>query len=135
MLEKMHLEIDGTYIYPQNSKLQLNINNKLIKIPEDIYCFISTTVNFFDLNVKQTNMENIDVIYMSLVKLNNSYTDKNTTHNYLQLYETLLKPIKNTADNILEVGIGDLKSKMVVVYYYGQNILLKQLYTELIYYH
>ena len=69
--KKMHLNIDGTYIYPQNSKLQLNINNKLIKIPEDIYCFISTTVNFFDLNVKQTNMENIDVIYMSLVKLNN----------------------------------------------------------------
>lgn len=31
---------------------------------------------------------------MSLVKLNNNYTDKNTTHIYLQLYETLLKPIE-----------------------------------------
>ena len=31
---------------------------------------------------------------MSLVQLNNNKTDKNTTHSYLPLYETLLKPIK-----------------------------------------
>lgn len=48
---------------------------------------------------------------MSLVNLNNRYTDKNTTHSYLQLYETLLEPIKDTADNILEVGIGDFGIK------------------------
>ena len=33
-------------------------------------------------------------------------TDKNTVHSYLPLYDTLLKPIKDTAENILEVGIG-----------------------------
>ena len=48
---------------------------------------------------------------MDLVKLNNIHTDKNTTHSYLPLYETLLKPIRYTADNILEVGIGDFKNK------------------------
>tara|TARA_B100001123_G_C15295908_1_gene1019183 strand:+ start:1807 stop:2364 length:558 start_codon:yes stop_codon:yes gene_type:complete len=42
---------------------------------------------------------------MSLVKLNNKKTDKNTRHSYLPLYETLLEPIKNTAGNILEIGV------------------------------
>lgn len=42
---------------------------------------------------------------MSLVKLNNNETDKNTTHTYLPLYETLLEPIKDTACNILEIGV------------------------------
>ena len=49
---------------------------------------------------------------MSFIILNNKYnkvlyTDKNTIHSYLQLYETLLEPIKDTAKNILEIGIGD----------------------------
>ena len=34
-------------------------------------------------------------------------TDKNTVHSYLDLYETLLSKKKNTATNVLEVGIGD----------------------------
>jgi len=34
-------------------------------------------------------------------------TDKNTVHSYLDLYETLLSKKKNTAKNVLEVGIGD----------------------------
>ena len=42
---------------------------------------------------------------MSLVDLNNNETDKNTIHSYLPLYETLLKPIKHTNGNILEVGV------------------------------
>lgn len=48
---------------------------------------------------------------MSLVNFNNNYTDKGTTHSYLQLYDTLLNPIKKTAKNILEVGIGDFGPK------------------------
>ena len=32
-------------------------------------------------------------------------TDKNTTHSYLELYESLLEPIKNTSGNILEIGV------------------------------
>tara|TARA_Y100000389_G_scaffold77600_2_gene74386 strand:+ start:3225 stop:3827 length:603 start_codon:yes stop_codon:yes gene_type:complete len=39
------------------------------------------------------------------------YTDKNTTHSYLSLYDELLTPIRETADNILEVGIGNFKDK------------------------
>jgi hypothetical protein len=49
---------------------------------------------------------------MSLVELvDNSYTDKNTTHSYLELYELLLSPKKQTARNILEVGIGNFGPK------------------------
>jgi cephalosporin hydroxylase len=36
----------------------------------------------------------------------NIYTDKNTTHSYLELYETLFQHKKDTAINVLEIGIG-----------------------------
>ena len=43
---------------------------------------------------------------MSLKELvDNTRTDKNTAHSYLDLYETLLSSKKETAQNILEVGI------------------------------
>lgn len=43
---------------------------------------------------------------MSLIQLiDNSRTDKNTTHSYLELYEKLLIDKKETAKNVLEVGI------------------------------
>jgi hypothetical protein len=43
---------------------------------------------------------------MSLVELvDNSRTDKNTIHSYLNLYQTLLFSKKETAKNVLEVGI------------------------------
>lgn len=48
---------------------------------------------------------------MSLVKLDNKITDKNTEHSYLTLYDELLNPIKDTANNVLEVGIGDFVEK------------------------
>jgi hypothetical protein len=49
---------------------------------------------------------------MSLKDLvNNKKTDKNTTHSYLTLYEKLLKNKKESAKNILEVGIGDFGEK------------------------
>ena len=45
---------------------------------------------------------------MSLIELvDNSRTDKNTTHSYLDLYEKLLFSKKETAKNILEIGIFD----------------------------
>ena len=37
--------------------------------------------------------------------VDNSKTDKNTLHSYLPLYQELLKGKKETAKNILEVGI------------------------------
>ena len=49
---------------------------------------------------------------MSLINLvNNSLTDKNTNHSYLELYEKLLSNKKETANNVLEVGIGDFNQK------------------------
>jgi hypothetical protein len=49
---------------------------------------------------------------MSLQEIvNNSKTDKNTTHSYLELYENLLQNKKVTAKNVLEIGIGDFGEK------------------------
>lgn len=43
---------------------------------------------------------------MSFVNLvNNSLTDKNTSHSYLPLYQTLLGKKQNTAENVLEIGV------------------------------
>ena len=39
------------------------------------------------------------------------YTDKNTTHSYLPLYEKLLNPIHLQAKHILEIGIGNFGPK------------------------
>jgi hypothetical protein len=54
---------------------------------------------------------------MSLEEIvDNSRTDKNTTHSYLPLYQQLLISKKETAKNVLEVGIevnehGDMMGK------------------------
>ena len=49
---------------------------------------------------------------MSLEELiDNTLTDKNTTHSYLPLYNQLLIHKKETAKNVLEVGIGDFGDK------------------------
>lgn len=49
---------------------------------------------------------------MSLSELvDNSITDKNTTHSYLSLYQKLLANKRETAKNVLEVGIGDFGEK------------------------
>ena len=37
--------------------------------------------------------------------INNDKTDKNTVHSYIELYESLLEHKKDTAKNILEIGI------------------------------
>lgn len=46
-----------------------------------------------------------------LIDFDNIHTDKNSVHSYLELYDTLLSPIRETASNVLEVGIGDFKDK------------------------
>lgn len=57
---------------------------------------------------------------MSLEELvDNSRTDKNTVHSYLPLYQKLLEGKKETARNILEIGI-----------YYGGSIKLWSDYFE-----
>jgi hypothetical protein len=48
-------------------------------------------------------------LYIYIISLeeivDNTRTDKNTTHSYLQLYQNLLISKKETAKNVLEVGI------------------------------
>jgi hypothetical protein len=61
---------------------------------------------------------------MSLVEIvDNSRTDKNTTHAYLELYETLLSKKKETAKNVLEIGIcGGGSIKMWHDYFPNANV-------------
>jgi len=44
---------------------------------------------------------------MSLLSelINNEHSDKNTVHTYLDLYQRLLEPKRETAKNVLEIGI------------------------------
>lgn len=52
------------------------------------------------------------LLYMSLEEIaDNSTTDKNSTHSYLPLYQKLLISKKETAKNVLEIGIGDFGLK------------------------
>jgi len=46
-----------------------------------------------------------------LLKLNNFFTDKNTWHSYLPLYDELLESKKMSSKNVLEIGIGDFNFK------------------------
>ena len=63
-------------------------------------------MNYFT-NIRHIN----DRISSSTNTLNrlvdNTLTDKNTTHSYLNLYEQLLSGKKDTAKNVLEIGIGN----------------------------
>jgi hypothetical protein len=43
--------------------------------------------------------------------INNEFTDKNTSHSYIDLYETLLSSKKESTTSVLEVGIGDFGPK------------------------
>jgi hypothetical protein len=49
---------------------------------------------------------------MSLEQIvDNTKTDKNTSHSYLELYQRLLSSKQFTARNVLEIGIGDFGEK------------------------
>jgi hypothetical protein len=49
---------------------------------------------------------------MKLIDLiDDSLTDKNTTHSYINLYESLLHSRKETANNVLEIGLGNFQEK------------------------
>ena len=59
-----------------------------------------------NLMMRKINLIFIYIYIMSLEELiDNSKTDKNTTHSYLPLYQKLLISKKESAKNVLEVGI------------------------------
>jgi hypothetical protein len=63
-------------------------------------------------NININNISNKQVNTLTLKELvDNSSTDKNTYHSYLDLYEELLSQNRYKAKNILEIGIGDFKEK------------------------
>jgi|688.fasta_scaffold167406_2 beta-1,4-mannosyl-glycoprotein beta-1,4-N-acetylglucosaminyltransferase len=68
---------------------RIEINNVLIE--ENTYL----PPNYYLLTQEKTLIQLID----------NTRTDKNTTHSYLELYEKLFSSKKKTAKNILEIGI------------------------------
>ncbi len=44
--------------------------------------------------------------------VDNRYTDKNTWHSYLPLYENLLQSKKESAKNVIEIGIGNWPDRL-----------------------
>jgi cephalosporin hydroxylase len=69
-----------------------------------VYFAILILIISIFLNILFKKKENFDNI--SLEKLvDNSRTDKNTVHSYLPLYQNLLESKKETAKNVLEIGI------------------------------
>lgn len=69
---------------------------------------------------------------MSLQTLvDNSRTDKNTTHSYLPLYDVVLDRLRESAKNVLEIGVGQGGSILLWKQYfpnahvYGLDILPK----------
>lgn len=59
---------------------------------------------------------------MSLAEIvDNERTDKNTLHSYLELYESLLNSKKNTAKNVLEIGINVGGGSIKLWHDYFQN--------------
>ena len=64
-------------------------------------------IDMYDIREKEIISNNVTINNITLKELvNNLKTDKNTTHSYLDLYQQLLFSKKNTAKNILEIGIG-----------------------------
>jgi len=54
-------------------------------------------------------LKNIKINLIYLVE--DRYTDKNTIHSYLPLYQTLFDSKRVSAKNVLEIGIGDFRPK------------------------
>jgi GR25 family glycosyltransferase involved in LPS biosynthesis len=63
-----------------------------------------------------------DYLLEDLIDINLYYTDKNTTHSYFHTYNELFQPIRHTAKNILEIGIGNFSAKN------GGSILLWKMF-------
>jgi SAM-dependent methyltransferase len=66
--------------------------------------------------------EDTSISEMSLSDIvDNTRTDKNTVHSYLGLYETLLRPRKERATSVLEVGIAHGGGSIKLWHDYFQN--------------
>jgi len=53
-----------------------------------------------------SNLKHVDLKLIDLI--DNNRTDKNTAHSYIETYEKLFQNKKESAKNVLEIGIGDL---------------------------
>jgi len=89
------------------------------KATDDFFKKINMNYHFININngktaaiIKKNNI-NLKITNNKTLKdlIDNTNTDKNTTHSYLDLYQELLSSKKYTAKNILEIGIGDFKEK------------------------
>jgi hypothetical protein len=101
----------GKYIYGYD--LLCSSFNELLKTEEDnIYVFISGAGNYIkELDLTKTRINIIPMNYMlKLIDLiDNTKTDKNTSHSYLETYERVFNAKKYNYNNILEIGIGEPK--------------------------
>jgi hypothetical protein len=64
-------------------------------------------IDMYNIRDKEIIKDNVNTNTFLIDLVDNIHTDKNTTHSYLDLYESLLQSKKYTAKNILEIGIGN----------------------------
>jgi predicted O-methyltransferase YrrM len=104
----------GRYVLLPHRIVHATFGNRehFIKFNHDYTHYVSIRKDDFFIVSGKINVEKVQVTrQLNLSQLNNNKTDKNTVHSYLELYDTLLKPIKDTAQNVLEIGIGDFGPK------------------------
>jgi SAM-dependent methyltransferase len=123
ILEKHDLSMDGCAGTFENFvKRSLdNFNNRCLHHYVYDTNLLKTICNYFNCRFVYTITEGINIwfiiqkknaLYMKLLDLvDNNETDKNTSHSYLELYENLLSSKRESAKNVLEIGIGSGKDK------------------------
>jgi hypothetical protein len=86
------------FVFIKNSKIY--VLHKNININIKIKNNINSNIN--NINIRMSKLKDL---------IDDSLTDKNTTHCYIEIYEKLFEKKKYDSNVILEIGIGDLYKK------------------------
>jgi len=87
------------FVFIKNSKIYVLHKNINIKIKNNI------NSNINNINIRMSKLKDLKDL------IDDSLTDKNTTHCYIEIYEKLFEKKKYDSNVILEIGIGDLYKK------------------------
>jgi hypothetical protein len=114
--------------YDENAFLDLLFGLKSVEVYGNSISGFSVFLNYVkNTNNYYNNMEifnHYNIISSKLVELvDNSKTDKNTMHSYLELYDKLFVNKKQTVKNLLEISIGNVSSiKLWYEYFTNANV-------------
>jgi len=99
---KGHFEFSMWLVKHVNPKMIVELG---VDYGHSTFCLASPNIGTVYAIEGESNVLYKNDLLIDLV--DNSRTDKNTRHSYLDLYEKLLNRLKNTSGNVLEIGIGE----------------------------